>query len=93
MSATQPKVRPASRRIDDGCDLMDEVEGSARYVRTYTRAEVIGLCEVNGYGRDMRERGFDPKHTREIWYDDESLTVVCDVRLPDSEIPDEEEES
>ena len=87
---TTPKTRPAAQRIDDACDLLDEATPGTRIVKTYDRAAVVKLCGGMGYSDDIRAHGFDPIHAREFWYDDTSLTVVCDVRLPVEAIDDEE---
>ena len=79
---TTPKTRPAAQRIDDACDLLDKAPQGTRIVKTYDREAVIRLCGGLGYGDDIRAHGFDPIHAREFWYDDTSLNVVCDVRLP-----------
>lgn len=86
---TEPKTRPAAQRIDDACDLLDEATPGTRIVKTYDRDAVIKLCGGTGYGDDLRAHGFDPIFAREIWYDDTSLNVVCDARLPAEAIDEE----
>ena len=63
--------------------------------KTRPAAQRIGdACDLldearTGYEDDIGAHGFDPTHAREVWYDDTSLTVVCDVRLPAEAIDDD----
>lgn len=69
---------PASGRTDDVVAL--SLAGFR--VWSYPRAEVDALAKGDGYSAHVIAAGYDANRCAERWYDDGSLVVSCNVRLP-----------
>lgn len=69
---------PASGLADDVVAL----SLSGFRVWSYPRAEVAALAKGDGYSAHVIADGYDANRCAERWYDDGSLVVSCNVRLP-----------